>query len=126
VLIHTDGRQASASRLAGFVVDEWHELVPARTATAGVAFHFDEPGARAPQAVLIAAPPEVGEPWRQDALLDAVRETADLARIRMVGPDELPWLGRFLPALVLADNAVGDAISVDVRALAEVRAVQEP
>jgi hypothetical protein len=126
VLVHAVGGQAGAASVAGFVVDEWTDLVPAASSTAGVAFHVDEPGARAPQAVLLAVPPELGEPWTADTLLDVIRETADLARIRTVGPAEMPWLGRFLPALLVADNAGGDTIGIDVRPLTRVEAVEAP
>jgi hypothetical protein len=116
VLVHAPVPRARAGTLAGFVVDEWTDRIPAAGGTAGVAFNFDEPGARAPQSVLIAVPPQLGEPWSDSALLDVVRETADLARIRMVGPEEVPWLGRYLPALLVADNALGDTLGIDLRA----------
>ena len=115
VLVH--GAGAGAARLAGFVVDEWADVVPVRGATAGVAFDFDEPGARAPQAVLLAVPPVVGAAWTLDTLAAVVTETADLARIRMVGPDEMPWVGHYLPALYVADNPDGDTITVDLQPL---------
>lgn len=107
----------AAPAVAGLVVDEWTDVIPARTTPAGVAFHFDEPGARAPNAVLLAVPPALGAPWTLDTLADIVSETADLARIRMVGPEETPWLGRYLPALYVADNPLGDTLTVDLRAL---------
>jgi hypothetical protein len=120
VLVH--GAGAGATRLAGFVVDEWVDVIPVRRTTAGVAFDFDEPGARAPQAVLLAVPPVVGAPWTLDTLAAVLTETADLVRIRMVGPDELPWLGQYLPALYVADNSGDDTITVDLQEL--VTAVQ--
>ncbi|MFN2347759.1 MAG: hypothetical protein ABR616_18855 [Dermatophilaceae bacterium] len=114
VLVHAPAARARAATVAGFVVDEWTDQVPAATGTAGVAFHFDEPGARAPQAVLVAAPPVTGAAWTARTLLEVIRETADLARIRTVGPEEAPWWGRYLPALLVADNASGDTIGLKV------------
>ena len=114
VLVHATGDQAAAPALAGIVLDEWTDRLPESSGTAGVALHFDEPGARAPQAVLVAVPPVLGQAWTADGLLDVVRETADLARIRMVGPEEVPWLGRFLPALLVADNTAGDTVGMDL------------
>ena len=68
--------------------------------------------------MLLAVAPDVAEPWTFDALADTVTETADLARIRMVGPEEVPWLGRYLPALLhVADNAAGDTLTVDLHDL---------
>lgn len=39
------------------LLDQWTEVVPAVDHTTTVAFHHDAPGARAPQAVLVAVPP---------------------------------------------------------------------
>ena len=55
-------------------------------------------------------PPAPTERWSLDTLAAVVRETADLARIRMVGPEEAPWFGRIIPALYFADNRSGDTI----------------
>ncbi len=115
ILVH--GPNADAPTLAGLVIDEWADVIPARGATAGVAFEFDEPGARAPQAVLLAVPPVPGTPWTLDTLADILVETADLARILMVGPDEAPWLGHYLPAMYVADNSNGETISIDLHPL---------
>lgn len=117
LMVHAPRPRMSAARLCGFVVDEWAEHLPAAMSASGVAFHFDEPGARAPQAVLLAVPPRLGERWTAEMLLDVVTETADLARIRTVGPEEAPWFGRFLPALLVAANFAGDTIGMDVRPL---------
>jgi hypothetical protein len=103
--------------LAGLLVDEWVDVVPTRSVTTGVAFHFDEPGARTPHAILLAVPPEPVARWSLDVLAAVVRETADLARIRTVGPEEAPWVGRMLPALYFADNRLGDTLHVDFHAL---------
>jgi hypothetical protein len=117
VVVHTVSEPSDTAPLAGLLIDHWSDVVPAGIATAGVTFRFDEPSARAPQAVLLAVAPDVAEPWTFDALADTVTETADLARIRMVGPEEVPWLGRYLPALYVADNAAGDTLTVDLHDL---------
>ena len=117
VVVHTVSEPSGTAPLAGLLIDHWSDVVPAGTATAGVTFRFDEPSARAPQTVLLAVAPDVAEPWTFDALADTVTETADLARIRMVGPEEVPWLGRYLPALYVADNAAGDTLTVDLHDL---------
>jgi hypothetical protein len=119
VMVHGTATEMSAVSLAGLVVDEWTDRVPSPTGTAGVAFHFDEPGARAPQAILVAVPPVLGEAWTQDALLEVVTATADLAQIRMVGPEDVSWLGRFLPALLVPENTAGDTFTVDLMSLVQ-------
>jgi len=120
VLVQAAGDEASGAAVAGLVIDEWTDVIPARSTTAGVTFNYNEPGARSPQAVLLAVPPMLlGEAWTLESLADIVTETADLARMRTVGPDEMPWLGRYLPALYVAEKTRGDTITADLRALAE-------
>jgi hypothetical protein len=105
--------------LAGLFIDGWHETVPNAEETTGVAFHFDAPGARPPQAILIAVPPTAEAPaWSVDAILDTVVEAHDLARIRAVGPRQLEWLGTMLPALYLPDSFSPDVPAVKVAGLA--------
>src|SRR6266511_5767957 len=55
--------------------------------------------------------------WSRDVIADTISEAAPLPRIRMVGPEEVPWLGRYLPALYLADNAAGDTLTISVHDL---------
>ncbi|MFF0428596.1 hypothetical protein ACFYUJ_29905 [Streptomyces sp. NPDC004520] len=93
--------------VAVLVVDEWPELIPAQRHTAGVAFHYDAPGARAPQAVLLAVPPVVGRPWTAELLSETVREALDLTGLRLVDLPALGWLGRYLPAVYLPQDALG-------------------
>jgi hypothetical protein len=119
VIVHATAALDASRPVAGLVLDDWVDVVPRRESTAGVAFHFDEPGARAPQAVLLAVPPVVGGRWSVSVLADIVSETADLARIRMVGPGEVPWLGRFLPALYVADNSAGDTVRTNLSGLVQ-------
>jgi hypothetical protein len=113
LVVHSPEGLAPQAALAGLLVDEWVEVVPTRSVTTGIAFHFDDPGARAPQSILLAVPPQPVARWSLDLLVSIIRETADLARIRMVGPDEAPWIGRLAPALYFADNRLGDTLHLD-------------
>ena len=45
------------SPLVGVVCDEWAETVPGGAETTGITFHYDAPGARPPQSLLLAVPP---------------------------------------------------------------------
>jgi hypothetical protein len=112
-----DPVRSFAGRLAGVLVDEWTEIVPAATETAGIAVQFDPPDAAPPQAVLLAVPPILGEPWRIGSLCQVLLETLELARLRAVGPDQLGAIAHFLPAATLAHNTTGDAVSTDLNAL---------
>ncbi|MEV5081171.1 hypothetical protein AB0K74_20805 [Streptomyces sp. NPDC056159] len=102
---------------AVLVVDEWPELIPAGRHTAGVAFHYDAPGARAPQAVLLAVPPVVGQPWTAELLSETVREALDLTGLRLVDLQALGWLGRYLPAVCLPQDALGSFPGIAVKEL---------
>ena len=52
-------------------IDEWVEVIPAEQVTSGVSFQYDAPGARPPQAVLLAVTPpeptdwELSRPWNK-------------------------------------------------------------
>jgi hypothetical protein len=79
-----------ASDFAGLVVDEWVEVIPSDKATAALTFHYDTPGSRPGNAVLLAAPPRqvdgalAFEAWTFEHLYRAVLEARRLAQLRMV------------------------------------------
>jgi hypothetical protein len=87
---------------AGLVVDEWIDVVPRPTVTSGMAVNAVGPAARPPQAILLAVSPD-GQPWTRDKLLHTLADTLELARIRAVTLERLPWAGRILPALYFQD-----------------------
>jgi len=103
--------------LAGLVLDDWVEVAPAAGATTGLTFHFDAPGSRAPQAVLLAVSPDPGRPWDLATLEAILGETIDLAKTRLVDLDALPWAGRFLPATLVADNALNETPGIHLKDL---------
>jgi hypothetical protein len=101
--------------VAGLMVDEWSEVVPSASETTGVAFHYDEPGARAPQAILLAVAPDTTRPWDLEALEAIVFETLELAKLRTVDGEAMVELDHFLPALCFAINPAGDTVSTSFR-----------
>jgi len=117
--------------MAGLMIDEWVEIVPARSETTGIAFQHDAPDSRAPQAILLAVPPVIGAPWTGWSLHRLLLETLDAAKLRAVDAEALdnaalnPAAGaqavgevaHFLPALHFAVNVDGDAIAPDFGAL---------
>ena len=103
--------------LAGLVLDDWVEVVPAAGATTGLTFHFDAPGSRAPQALLLAVSPDPSRPWDLATLEAVLAETIDLAKMRLVDLDALPWAGRFLPATLVADNALNETPGIHLKDL---------
>jgi hypothetical protein len=54
--------------VVGVVIDEWNEVVPSARETTGLVFNFDEPDARAPQAILLAVAADASKPWDLEAL----------------------------------------------------------
>jgi hypothetical protein len=118
------GPVASERPLAGLFVDEWLEVIPSATETSALAFHFDGPNASPPQTILLAVPPDPGQArWDLEALVETVRQTLALARIRAVDLDALATAatehdrqrrpGHFLPAVYLALNLAGATVATD-------------
>ncbi|WP_157781931.1 hypothetical protein, partial [Rubrivivax gelatinosus] len=108
------------SGFAGLFVDEWGETIPATEETTGLSFHFDAPGARPPQTMLLAVPSDpAAEHWTLDELLAVVDEALALARLRAVRPQDLQGLGNLLPGLMLSNNFRRDVPSVDFAAMME-------
>jgi len=95
-------------------VDEWSESIPATQETTGLGFHFDAPGARPPQSILLAVPADpAAENWTLDGLVDVVNEAMSLARLRAVRPQDLTGLGLILPGIFLSNNFKQDVPTVD-------------
>ena len=105
-----------AQPLAGLMLDEWTETVPEAEVTTGLAFNYDAPGARPPQAVLLAVAPPGAERWRLESLEQTLLETLELAQLRALDPQALGGdeiLRRALPALYVSANLAGEALSTD-------------
>jgi hypothetical protein len=106
----TDAAAAiAAGPVAGLVFEAWTEPIPRGQATTGVALHFDSPGARPPQAVLLAMPPDDGE-WTTRHIESLLIETLELVMVRAVGPETLTRLGHTLPAVTIASGAAVDIV----------------
>lgn len=68
--------------ICGLLVDEWVEVIPNREQQTGVAFHYDQPNAKAPQCLLLALPQQFTNQWEWVDLLDTVNQTFDDAKKR--------------------------------------------
>ena len=107
---------APGTAIAGLIVDEWVEVLPSPQQITGVAFHHDDPTARAPQTILLGVRPDGFPEWTLEAVEGTVLEALDLAKLRAVDPDALGGLGHYLPATYFAFNAGGpqvDTVSTD-------------
>ena len=105
-----DARKA----LAGLVVDEWTESVPARRETTAITFQFNPPDSCAPQSLLLAVPSDPRQDWTIGNLHRVLMETLDLAKLRAVDAEALNETSQYLPALYLAFNAKNDVASTDM------------
>ena len=85
---------------AGLVLGAWTEVIPQQRRTAALGVHFDSPAARAPQAVLLCTASE-DDGYSFDLVRDLLLQTLQLARLRLVGPQQLDALGQYLPATYL-------------------------
>ncbi|SLM47428.1 conserved protein of unknown function [Nitrospira japonica] len=114
LIAHLVGEIQLTEPLAGLMIDEWVEVVPNERETTGIVFQYDRPDACAPQAVLLAVPPNPAEQnfWTSTSLLQVLQESLDLAHIRAVTPDLLDQ-GQYLPALYFALNSKNDTISTN-------------
>jgi hypothetical protein len=118
IALHAPGVDAIADdgTLAAFVCDEWPEFVPDPFQTAGIGFHYDAPGARPPQSILLALPPKLGQDaWSFDDAVDVIHEAFDLGKLRAVRPRDLAGgLGAILPGNYLPHAYTDDLPSVRV------------
>ena len=107
---------AAEQTVAALVCDEWPEFVPDPYQTAAIAFHYDAPGARPPQSVLLALPPLLNQDaWSFDDLMDVIHEAFDLAKLRGVRPRDLSGgLGALLPGSYLPQSYTDDLPSVQL------------
>jgi hypothetical protein len=117
LVAHALGELDPNEGVAAIVVDEFVEVVPAADTTTALSFGFDAPGARPPQAILLAVPPVPGVAWTVDSLAGVVGETLDLAKIRMVDLSAVAWAGRFVPTIYLTDGDVASGLDVPMRQL---------
>ena len=105
----------ATAQWTGLLLDEWTELIPNRDESTALAFHYDDPGAEAPQAVLIAVPPDNAENWSLDTVVAVLRETLELAKLRAVDGDLLGVLSQILPTTYLAANPRRDTVAVQFK-----------
>jgi hypothetical protein len=116
LVVHLPRPFQAAQPLAGLVIDEWTETVPAAEVTTGVAFHYDAPGARPPQAVLLAVAPPGPARWDVETLEKTLLETLELAQLRALDPQALAadeLLQRAFPAVYVTANIAGEQLSTD-------------
>lgn len=114
------GDPATQTPYAGLLIDEWPERIPSTEQRAAVAFHYEEPKARAPQSLLLAVCPDNRAIWDDDLILGTLQETLELAKIRTVDLDSVLKVGQILPALYFALNLQGATVSTNFISVKEI------
>jgi hypothetical protein len=105
VLHHDGGDLGGQDTISGLVADAFSEAIPppgdaaagGPQETVAAAFHHDRPGARAPQALLLAVPPDPARGWCMEDVHGVVEDTLWLARVRATDLDDLPELRQLFP-----------------------------
>jgi hypothetical protein len=103
--------------VAGLYIDEWTERIPNAAETTALTFHYQEPTARAPQALLLAvnqsaeawnwtSPPPASLPM-SDNIIAVLKSTLDLAKTRAVDPLSLRDGAQYLPFIYIPTNLAG-------------------
>lgn len=119
------GDPLTQNSYAGLLVDEWPERIPSLKENASVAFHYAEPKARAPQALLLAVCPDSRPFWDDDLVAGILQETLELVKIRSVDLDSVANVGQILPALYFSLNLQGATISTNFATLKDYSRVTE-
>jgi hypothetical protein len=114
IALHRPWKTPPTQKWAGLLIEEWSELIPLPVQQTGLAFHYPAPRSEAPQAVLLAVPPADVPVWSTAVLADIVRETFELAQIRLLTPDLLSPFSTLLPATSLTVNSAADGLSTNL------------
>jgi len=85
------GKQARETKglQSVLILDEWTEKIPVDEEITGVTYHYNQPNAVAPQAVLVAVEPTNNGKWDWDVLQGVLNDTIRRSRSRAVEPDQL-------------------------------------
>jgi hypothetical protein len=107
----TGGDPIKQENYAGLLVDEWPERIPSNLERAAVAFHYEEPRARAPQTLLLGVCPDGRATWDDDLITAILDETLELTKIRTVDLDSIQKVGGILPGLYFPFNLKEGTVS---------------
>jgi hypothetical protein len=100
------GTEPGGTSVSGLVFDAWTEAIPtppkegrSPEEIAAIAFHIDRPDARAPQAALLAVPPDIERGWREEDLHAVITDCLELATLRSLDLTDLPELRALVPVM---------------------------
>jgi hypothetical protein len=104
----------AATTVAVITLDAWAEVVPDVRHTTTAAFGFNAPSARAPQAILLAVPPDVDKPLDTPTLAHIIDETRTLARARVAIPKDLSDYAGIVPTATWLPSAQPTGVRLDI------------
>lgn len=94
--------------LAVAVLDSWSEMIPTKRHIVEAGFGFNAPSSRAPQAILLAVPPDESQPLDPETLAHIVLEARETAHARMATPDDIASYAALFPfAMVPSQQPTG-------------------
>jgi hypothetical protein len=102
IVVHSGYADRPPAIVAGLLLDAYSQAVPANGHDTGVAFHYDQPDAAPPQALLVAVHPDpspqrAAGTWDLDTLLGVVASTFALARDRATAAELCTTAGVEVP-----------------------------
>lgn len=120
ITIHGAAAFTPASHQCGLLLDDWTEMVPQKNEVTGIGFHYNQPNATPPQALLLAVTPQEKGYWTWDDLVNILNDTLLRAKLRAVEPDMLDKLkksevGVLLPAILSDFSQYDLTIALDYR-----------
>jgi hypothetical protein len=83
VVMHAPAALTATQPLGGLLVDAWTETIPTATHDTAMALRFNNASTRAPQVILLAVSPAPTVPWTTTTIVDVLRDTLMLTRLRM-------------------------------------------
>ena len=96
----------------GLLIDEWTEEIPTDSENTGISFHFNQPNAAPPQALLLTVTPDPTGSWDWDDLVGTLSDTLARAKRRAVEPAQLQTNGYVWNALAPATVAEFSTLAI--------------
>ncbi len=91
ILLSNAGLLEGTTLTTGLKLDDWQEAIPTESITGGMAMHFNQPGAEAPQNIIVAIPAseENNWKWNLNDLAHSVLQAFDMAKYRALEPEHI-------------------------------------
>jgi predicted nucleic acid-binding Zn-ribbon protein len=118
IVAHGSSAFSAGTKQAGFLLDDWTEVVPTNQEVTGITFNYNQPNAVPPQALLLVVTPEKTGSWKWDNLVGTLNDTLQRAKRRAIEPLILEKHGRseintLLPAVISEFNQHDLNVSLD-------------